>query len=137
MGKYERGRMGKVRPDFTFEDLDVWKMARDVRKNIATIVRSFPREESNKLVDQMIRSSRSVTANIAEGYGRFYFKENIQFCRQARGSLFELIDHLTVALDEGYINNIEYIRIRNECYSLVKMLNGYIKYLRSRSNESK
>lgn len=137
MGKYESGRMGKVRPDFTFEDLDVWKMARDVRKNIATIVRRFPREESNKLVDQMIRSSRSLTANIAEGYGRFYFKENIQFCRQAWGSLFELIDHLTVALDEGYINNIEYIRIRNECYSLVKMLNGYIKYLRSRSNENK
>jgi len=129
--------MGKVSPDFTFEDLDVWKMARDVRKNIATIIRSFPREESNKLVDQKIRSSRSLTANIAEGYGRFYFKENIKFCRQARGSLFELIDHLTVALDEGYINNIEYNRIRNECYSLVKMLNGYIKYLRSRSNENK
>jgi len=129
--------MGKVSPDFTFEDLDVWKMARDVRKNIATIIRSFPREESNKLVDQKIRSSRSLTVNIAEGYGRFYFKGNIQFCRQARGSLFELIDHLTVALDEGYINNIEYNRIRNECYSLVKMLNGYIKYLRSRSNENK
>jgi len=126
-----------MRPDFTFEDLDVWKKARDIRKDISIIVKSFPKEESYKLVDQMLRASRSVTANIAEGYGRFYYKENMQFCRQARGSIFELIDHLTVALDEGYINNTEYDTIRNGCYDLVKILNGYIKYLRSKSDENK
>jgi len=52
----------------------------------------------------MRRASRSVNHNIAEGYGRFPFQENIQFCRIARGSLFETLDHGIIALDEGYIS---------------------------------
>ncbi len=75
----------------TFEDLDVWKVCRDLRTQIATIVRTFPREEQYRLRDQLIRASRSVTANLAEGYGRFHYAENIQFARQARGSLYKII----------------------------------------------
>jgi four helix bundle protein len=55
----------------------------------------------------MIRASRSPTANIAEGYGRYHFQENIQFCRQARGSLYELIDHVTAALECEYLTHEE------------------------------
>jgi four helix bundle protein len=82
----------------TFEDLEVWQKGRALRNGISNLTKTFPEEEKYKLANQMIRASRSVTANISEGYGRFHFQENIQFCRQARGSLFELIDHLTVAL---------------------------------------
>jgi len=85
-------------------DLEVWKNARAFRNEISRLTKSFPSEEKYKLVDQIIRSSRSVSANIAEGHGRFHFQENIQFCRTARGSLLETFDHLTVALDEGYLN---------------------------------
>jgi len=87
----------------TFETLEVWKEGRELRKEISTLVKSFPPEEKYKLVDQMIRASRSVTNNISEGYGRFHYQENIQFCRESRGSLYELIDHFTIASDEGYI----------------------------------
>jgi four helix bundle protein len=84
---------------FSFKDLDAWKLCRDIRNEIWQLVKTFPADEKRILSDQMIRASRSATNNIAEGFGRFHFQENIQFCRIARGSLFELVDHLSCAYD--------------------------------------
>ena len=64
-----------------FEELEVYKKARELRIKISALVKHFPVEEKYRLVDQLIRSSRSVTANIAEGFERFHFQENIQYCR--------------------------------------------------------
>ncbi len=119
----------------TFEDLEVWQMARDFRRKISTLVKTFPSEEKYRLLDQMVRSSRSVTANIAEGYGRYHYQENIQFCRQSRGSLYETIDHLTVALDESYITEELLKSLREDALVIVKKLNGYIHYLGKRKND--
>lgn len=119
----------------SFEDLEVWKKCRELRNHVKRIIRNFPENERFKLVDQMIRASRSVTANIAEGYGRYHYQENIQFCRQARGSLYELLDHFTVALDEGYINKNEFNKFRERILDCIKILNGYIKYLQKRKNQ--
>ncbi|PIQ49239.1 MAG: hypothetical protein COW03_05910 [Cytophagales bacterium CG12_big_fil_rev_8_21_14_0_65_40_12] len=80
----------------SFKDLEAWKKARELRKEISSLSKSFPIEEKYKLSDQIVRAARSVTANIAEGYGRFHYQENIQFCRIARSSLTEVQDHLTV-----------------------------------------
>ena len=118
----------------TFEDLDVWQKARLLRKNISNLVREFPKEEKYKLVDQMLRSVRSITANIAEGYGRFHYQENIQFCRQARGSIFELLDHLTVSLDQKYIDDNKFRKFKEQIFEVVHLLNGYIKYLKGRKD---
>lgn len=96
----------------------------------------FPTYEKFKLVDQIIRSSRSVTANIAEGHGRYHYQENIQFCRTARGSLLETFDHLTVALDEKYIQQDIFEELVSQQEELSKMINGYIAYLRKRKIET-
>jgi len=88
-----------------FRDLEVWKRCRDIRKQIWALLRDFPEEEKYRLSDQMIRASRSSTACIAEGYGRYHYQENIQFCRQSRGSLYELIDHILVAEECEYIDH--------------------------------
>jgi four helix bundle protein len=80
----------------------------------------------------MIRSSRSVTANIAEGHGRYHFQENIQFCRHARGSLSESLDHLIVANEEGYIDNNKLEEMRKSHDLCLKLLNGYMSYLKDR-----
>jgi four helix bundle protein len=113
----------------TFEDLDVWKVCRDLRTQIVTIVRTFPKEEQYRLRDQLIRASRSVTANLAEGYGRFHYAENIQFARQARGSLYEIIDHLTVAQEEKLISDETFTLVRESVLRAVLVVNGFIRYL--------
>ncbi|MDD2889408.1 MAG: four helix bundle protein [bacterium] len=114
----------------TFETLEVWKKSRELRKEFSKFVKTLPVGERLKLGDQIIRASRSVTANIAEGYGRYHFQENIQFCRQARGSLYELLDHSTVALDEEYISEEKFNNFRIKIFKNIKILNGYISFLR-------
>ena len=116
-------------------DLEVWRKSRVFRNEISLITKSFPSHEKFKLVDQIIRSSRSVTANIAEGHGRFHYQENIQFCRTARGSLLETFDHLTVALDENYIQENVFSELVFKYEELTKMINGYITYLKKRKAE--
>ncbi|MCO6357369.1 four helix bundle protein [Roseivirga pacifica] len=113
----------------SFMDLDCWKVARVFRKDISLLAKTFPTEEKFGLVSQIKRSSRSVTANIAEGYGRYHHQENIQFCRVSRGSLTETLDHLTVALDEEYISETQFEQYKNDLERCLKVLNGYINYL--------
>lgn len=113
----------------SFEDLDVWKLARAFKKKIRILSDSFPAEEKLRLKSQLIRASRSVTANIAEGWGRYHLKENIQFCRIARGSLFETLDHLIEAKDDDYISEAEFESLKEELNICIKVLNGYIAYL--------
>jgi four helix bundle protein len=121
----------------TFKDLEVWKKCRQLRQEICIMVKSFPVEEKYRLSDQMIRSSRSPSTQIAEGYGRFHFQENVQFCRIARGSLYEVLDHLSVCLDSEYISPEKHDAIENLTYECIRLLNGYINYLIKSKNESK
>ena len=114
----------------TFEDLEVWKIGRDIRAKLSQLAKELPKEEKYRLADQIVGASRSVTANIAEGFGRYHYQENIQFCRQARGSLMELIDHLTVTLDENYITKDQFENYREKIIKCIKVLNGYIAYLK-------
>jgi four helix bundle protein len=117
----------KLKSDF--RDLDVWKNGKELRTAIFHLVKKFPDGEKYRLADQMIRSSRSITANIAEGYGRYHYQDNIRFCRQARGSLYELLDHLEVAAECGYINSNEHEMTRGTTEGVLALLNGYVKYL--------
>jgi four helix bundle protein len=121
----------------SFEELKVWQECREFRKSITLLTKKFPKEEKYRLIDQIIRSSRSVTANIAEGHGRFHYQENIQSCRQARGSLTETLDHLIVAYDEGYIDSKTMEALRKKYSKCHGLLNGYISYLKTRKSEDK
>ena len=120
----------------SFEDLQCWQACREVRIFIAELVKSYPKEEQYSLVDNMKRAARSTTQNIAEGFGRFHFKENLQFCRISRGSLFELTDDLITSIDEGFISKEDYELGRNKIANALALLNGYIKYLNSKANPS-
>ena len=125
---------GKRKSDF--ETLEVWIEGRELRNEISALVMKFPTEEKYRLNDQMIRASRSVTANIAEGYGRFHYQENIQFCRISRGSLYELIDHFITAYDEKYINEDTCNLYKAKIDILIAKINGYIAYLKKRKSEN-
>jgi len=118
-----------------FRGLDVWKEARDFRNKINTLTKSFPNEEKFLLTNQLIRCSRSVTANISEGHRRFHYQENIQFCRQVRGSLTETLDHLICAFDNKYIDESTFNKMEVQYTLILKLLNGYIAYLKKRKEE--
>ncbi|HHE04753.1 MAG TPA: four helix bundle protein, partial [candidate division WOR-3 bacterium] len=97
----------------SFEDLECWKACREVRKFIMDLIKKYPKEEKFAIVDDMKRAARSSTHNIAEGFGRFHYQENIQFCRQSRGSLYELIDQLITSKDDRYITDEQYEKGRS------------------------
>ena len=88
----------------SFTELEVWRKARILKNELKQLTDSFPLAEKYRLTDQIIRSSRSITANISEGHGRFTYKDQLHFCIQARGSLSETVNHLIDAFDEKYIS---------------------------------
>lgn len=116
----------------SFTDLETWKQARKIRNIISGFVKTFPVEEKYRLTDQIVRSSRSIGNNLAEGHGRFHYQDNIRFCIMARGSLTETLDHLIVALDEGIITNEILQQFQAEYDSCLNLINGYIQYLKSK-----
>ncbi len=118
----------------SFTDLEVWKKARALRNNITDLVKSFPVDEKYRLNDQIIRSSRSIGNNIAEGHGRFHYAEAAKFLINARGSAAETINHLIIALDNEFINEQQFDKFKKDCEECMKMINGYINYLRKQAN---
>ncbi len=119
----------------SFEELECWQACTQVRRFISELVKNFPKEEKYALVNDMKRAARSTTHNIAEGFGRFHFQENIQFCRHSRGSLYELIDQLITANDDGYINSEKLKKGRELISKALALLNGYINYLKRRKEQ--
>jgi four helix bundle protein len=117
-----------------FRDLDAWKLCRDLRLHVWSVCQGFPSEEKFRLADQMVRASRSATACIAEGYGRFHYQENIQFCRQSRGSLYELIDHFLVAHECGYTTDAAINDLIEKTKRAIQTVNGYIRHLKKQKN---
>ena len=117
-------RAGTVR---TFQDLEVWQVGREVRVRLYITANRLPDSERYNLAAQIRRAAVSLTANVAEGYGRFHFKENIQYCRIARSSAYELIDHLITCQDERYLAKEEVEALHCELLTFVRLLNGYIR----------
>src|SRR3569833_4654198 len=99
----------------SFKDLDAWKKSRQLRNDISALVKKFPKEETFRLTDQLIRCSLSVCNNIAECHGRYHFIDSRKFFINARGSASESIVHLIVALDEGYIDKSTFVILELDC----------------------
>jgi four helix bundle protein len=112
-----------------FKDLDCWKKGRELRMKIFVLTKQFPVEEKYMLTSQIIRSSRSVTNNIAEGYGRYTYTDTRHYFIQARGSVTETIDHLSIAFHDKHIDAIQLKELETLCETVFKLINGYISYL--------
>jgi four helix bundle protein len=110
----------------SFEDLDVYTLARQFSKKIGELIKKLPAEEEYNLKGQMRRAKLSMTNNIAEGFGRYHFQENMQYCRQSRGSICELIDDFNECYDNGYVGESYRDELKKDGYHLIKVLNGYI-----------
>ncbi len=118
-----------------FEELEVWKKARALKTEISILVKSFPPDEKYRLVDQLIRCSRSINTQIAEGHNRRTWPDRLRFCVIARGSLSETLNHLIDAIDEQFITTEQLNYFRDKITEVEKLLNGYINYLEKKSKE--
>ncbi|HEX2682755.1 MAG TPA: four helix bundle protein [Ferruginibacter sp.] len=112
-----------------YKDLECYIKARELRIFISELVKKFPSHEKFFLVAQVIDSSRSVSRNIAEGYGRFTFTDTRNFFIISRGSVTETMEHLATSFDEKYISAEELKTGEDKCELVFKLINGYIAYL--------
>ena len=122
---------------FGFENLELWKKVREFKNEVSKEARKWPSEEKFKLIDQIVRSSRSINALLAEGHGRFTFADQLHFCIQARGSLSETINHLIDGFDEKYIVEERLNYFKEKGKEIERLLNGYINYLRNQRDSEK
>jgi len=113
------------------ETLEAWKKARAfVLVIYKEVLPLLPMDEKWHLNQQIRRSAQSVPANLAEGHGRFYYQDNVRFCYIARGSLTETYTHLLLAHDLKYISDELFNRLKSQIEELIRIINGYIAYLK-------
>ena|SRR5437016_651308 len=118
----------------TFEDLEVYKAAREFRKAMYVVTRRLPDFEKYDLASQIRRASVSLTNNMAEGHGRYHYPDQIRFFLHSRGSLEEFVDDLNVCLDENYLSIDEGTKLKAQASAVLALTNGYLRYLRGRSS---
>lgn len=119
-------RMGadKIR---SFTDLIAWQEGHKLVIFVYKVTKSFPKEETYSLVDQMRRAASSITNNVAEGFGRQSYKEKVQFYYLAQGSLTELKNQFLIARDVGYLSGENFLSAVEKANNAHKLLQGLIK----------
>lgn len=119
-----------------FTSLRCWQYCREVKLFFyKKILPLLPKEEKHNLDFQIRKSSRSITANIAEGVGRYHYQEAIQFVRISRGSLYELKDDLISCKDLEYITEILFNEGLEKIEKAKASVNGFINYLEKQKVE--
>ena len=112
-------------------NLEVYRVAQELAKYIyQNVINQLPNEEKWGLTSQIRRAVSSIPANIAEGYGRFYYQETIRFCYLARGSLMELMSHIELCESAGYLTKDQALKIDKKVQSSLRLIHGYINYLK-------
>ena len=118
-----------------YKELECYIQARLLRMYVSNLTKKIPAHEKFLLTSQIIDSSRSVTRNIAEGYGRYTYTDTRHFFIIARGSVTETMEHFTTAHDEKYIVDEELVTGEQKCETIFKLINGYITYLDKSRNQ--
>ena len=118
----------------SFEDLDCWQEARLLTQNIYLATNNTSFKKDYGLVDQVRRAATSIMANIAEGFSRQGDREFTQFLFISKSSASELQSHVYVALDQKYISQEDFVKLRELLESIQKRISNLIKYLKSCSS---
>jgi len=116
----------------SYKDLKIWQKGIELVEVIYKISVSFPQNEQYGLTSQIRRSSVSVPSNIAEGWGRGYNNNFLQFIKIARGSLYELETQLIIAYKIQLITKEDFEIIQNLILIESKMINSFITTLKTK-----
>lgn len=114
----------------TFKDLFAWQKGHELVLLLYRLEKNFPRHEQFALSSQIKRACVSVTSNIAEGFSRQTLKDKRNFYHIALGSCTEVQDQLTIALDLGYVTQVEFDHADRLSVEVHKLLNGLIKSIK-------
>lgn len=109
------------------EDLRIYKMAEEIADKIWFICEKWPTFAKRTVGEQLVRAVDSIGANIAEGHGRYHYKENINFLYYARGSLEETKYWLNRCLKRALITEKKFVELSNDLENLSPRLNAYIR----------
>ena len=112
----------------SYKSLDAWKKSMELVKEVYILIKTFHKEELYGLTSQARRAAVSIPTNIAEGVGRNYKKDSIQFLHISRGSLYELETLLNIAKMIGVIEEIKFINFTGKIDECLRLLNGLISY---------
>jgi four helix bundle protein len=110
-----------------FTDLHVWQEGHKLVIGVYENTKKFPKEETYSMINQMRRAASSVTANIAEGFGRHTYPDKINFYYMAQGSLTELKNFLLIAKDINYLNTNDFNVLMEQANVTHQLLQGFIK----------
>ena len=109
------------------EELKVYQLAMDIGERAWVVIDKWDYFAKDTVGKQLVKSVDSIAANLSEGYGRFHYKENKQFCYYSRGSLYETKTWLEKAHNRGLIVNDDFKSLENDIESIAYKLNNYIK----------
>ena len=113
---------------YSFEKLEVWQLARLLKKEIYKATYAFPKEELYGLTSQIRRSSSSITTNLEEGSGRASNVDKAHFTNIAYSSALETIDHLMTGFDLEFLGENDYVDFRHRLDLIIAKLNGLYRY---------
>lgn len=117
-----------------FYELEAWKKGHALVLEIYKITEGFPKEEVYGITSQLRRASSSVTANIAEGFARYHYKDKIRFYYNSRGSASEVQDFLLLSRDLKYIDNKICEKMIEDFDEVGRLINGLIKSIEKQIN---
>ena len=112
----------------SYKDLDAWKNSMQLVKDVYLLTKKFPKDELYALTSQTKRAAVSVPSNIAEGLGRQYKKDTLQFLHISRGSLYELETLLNIAVMVDIITEEDFGNVVPSIEKTLQVLNGFINY---------
>ena len=116
-----------------YKKLEVWTLSMEIVKEIYSLTKSYPLDERFGLISQTNRAAVSIPSNIAEGMGRNYKKDTIQFLHISRGSAYEVETLLNVAQMINIIDEDSFNSINKKLESSIRLINGFINYLEQKN----
>ncbi|MBS4032829.1 MAG: four helix bundle protein [Ignavibacterium sp.] len=111
------------------EELQVYQLSMDLAEKFWEIVINWDYFLKDTIGKQLVRAADSIAANVSEGFGRFFYKENRQLCYYSRGSLFE-----TKTKNRKLISENQFEIFSNDIDLIGKKLNGYINSIGKQSS---
>ena len=118
------------------ENLKIYKMAERIEIFLHKFTEKYPADEKYRMVDQIRRASNAISSNIAEGYGRYTYKEKIRYMHIPRGEASELKQLMIRSQKKGYLKEESLLFIDEKITELIKGINGYIKFLKNKNKEN-